>query len=540
MTAEHIDALKRRLERAEALLAELRGAKEDAVTFITSPDGTTTRAVLTRKDVAELHQASELLNQIFDNTHMQIVYLDPDFNFMRVNRTYAEACGHAPGFFPGKNHFELYPHPENEAIFRRVRDTGEPYAVFEKAFVFPDQPERGVTYWDWSLRPISNEMGVMEGLLLCLLDVTERIRARKKLAESEQKYRELVENANSIIMRVTPDHRITFFNEYAQNFFGYAPEEILGRSVIGTIVPPVDSEGSDLEKMTVEITANPELYSSNDNENVCKDGRRVWIHWANRAIRDERGAVREIFCVGTDITERRKLAREADAYRRRLRRLADLLTTTEEQERRRAATHIHDTVVQTLSLSNIRLGGVIAAIEKAGLSDQREKVEGVRHLLDQGIKECRGLMEELVPPLLYEVGLYAALRDFAEKQAQSVGSRIQIVEDRSLEPMDEALRGLLFQSARELIMNAEKYAGPCEIRVSVSVAEGHVQLRVDDNGRGFDLAELDNTERDHAEGGFGLFSIRERLDGLDGRLDIDSAPGKGTTATVRVPLAAGF
>lgn len=167
-------------------------------------------------------------------------------------------------------------------------------------------------------------------------------------------------------------------------FFGYRAEEVLGRSVLGTIVPPVDSEGRDLHKMTEEITAYPEVHGSNDNENIRKDGSRVWIHWSNRALRDEQGAVREILCVGIDMTERRKLARRAESYRRRLQRLADRLTSTEEQERRRVASHIHDTVVQTLSLSNIRLGGVIAALEKAGMSDLCERVAGVRQLLDQG------------------------------------------------------------------------------------------------------------------------------------------------------------
>ncbi len=507
------------------------------VTWIRSSDGTIDCAVLTLKDVTELHQAGELLNQIFDNTHMQIVYLDTSFDFVRVNRAYAEACGHEPGFFPGKNHFDLFPHPENETIFRSVRDTGEPFTVSEMAFEFPDHPERGVTYWDWSLRPIRNEKGIMQGLLFCLLDATDRVRARRKQTESDQKYRDLVENANSIILRITPDHRILFFNEYAQSFFGYSAEELLGRSVIGTIVPSVDSEGRDLRKMTKDITANPELHGTNENENTCKDGRRVWIRWANRALRDEHGVVREILCVGTDMTEKRRLTKEADLYRERLQRLADRLTATEEQERRRVADHIHDTVVQMLSLSNIRLGGVMAALEKAGMSDQRERVKGVRQLLDEGTRECRGLMEELVPSLLYEVGLHAALSDFARKQAKTVGTSIRVEGDDGSKPLDDALRGLLFQCARELIMNAEKYAGPCVIRVSFSCADGHVQLRVQDNGRGFDPVEMNGGEaHDHAEGGFGLFNIRERLEGLGGRLDIDSTPDKGTIATVRVPL----
>lgn len=507
-----------------------------AVTWIRSPKGTHINAVLTLKDVTELHQTNELLNKIFDNTHMQIVYLDTRFNYIRVNRTYAEACGHELDFFADKNYFDLYSNPENEAIFREVRDTGKPFAVHEQMFKCPDQPDSEVTYWDWSLRPIRRDNGMIEGILFCRMDVTERVRTRRKLVESEHKYRELVENANSIIMRITPDHRILFFNEYAQHFFGYSTEEILGRSVIGTIAPLIDSEGRNLLKMTKKITAHPELHGSNENENIRKDGRRVWIHWSNRAIRDKHGAVREILCVGTDVTERRKLEREALAYRRRLQRLADRLAATEEEERRNIATHIHDTVVQTLSLSNIRLGGVSTELEGAGMTEQREKVESVRQLLDQGIKECRGLMEDLVPALLYEVGINAALRDFARKQSKLTGISIRVDEADCPKPIDDTLAGLLFQCARELIMNAEKHAKPGEIRVSVSYTNEHIELRVQDNGRGFDPAELDEAKHNRTDGGFGLFNIRGRLHGLNGRLDINSAPGKGTIATIQTPL----
>ena len=181
----------------------------------------------------------------------------------------------------------------------------------------------------------------------------------------------------------------------------------------------------------------------------------------------------------------------------------------------------------------------MAAVEEAGLTKQRETVAGIRQLLNQGTRECRGLMDALVPSLLYEVGLHAALRDFAKKQSKTMGITIHLDGDGAREPIDDALRGLLFQCARELIMNAQKYAGPCEIRVSVSFDDHHVRLRVRDNGRGFDPVELGDAKRDHAEGGFGLFNIRERVESSGGRLEIESTPGKGTTATVVVPVGTG-
>ena len=376
------------------------------------------------------------------------------------------------------------------------------------------------------------------GIVLTLRDVTAMIRMQVERSESEKRYRELVENANSIIMRITPDHRIVFFNEYAQRFFGYTAEEIAGRNVIGTITPEIDSEGRDLRAMTSAITEHPELHGSNDNENMCKDGRRVWVHWSNRAIRDEQGDVTEILCVGTDITERKRLEREAEAYRRRLRGLADRLTATEEQERRRVSTQIHDTVIQTLSLSNIRLGGIRRALEAAGLADTCEKMDGVRTLIDNGIGECRGLMADLTPPLLYELGLGSALKAFAEKQSRlhAVEIAVDTGDDERLAELDDARRSLLFQAARELVTNALKHAGPCTIDLRIACADGLVRLDVRDTGRGFPAGAWDNPRATYDEGGFGLFNIRERLENIGGRIEIDTAPGQGSRMVVHLPV----
>ncbi|MCP4639897.1 MAG: PAS domain S-box protein [bacterium] len=130
--------------------------------------------------------------------------------------------------------------------------------------------------------------------------------AERALRESEAKYRELVQNANSIILRRTPAGVITFFNEYAQKFFGYSEADITGQNVVGTIVPKVDSTGRDLAAMIRDIGQSPEAYANNANENMRRNGDRVWIAWTNRPVRDEHGAVREVLCIGNDITARKQ------------------------------------------------------------------------------------------------------------------------------------------------------------------------------------------------------------------------------------------
>jgi len=135
----------------------------------------------------------------------------------------------------------------------------------------------------------------------------ERKLVEMALQESEKKYRELVEYANSIILRWTNDGKITFLNEFGQKFFGYSEAEILGRHVVGTIVPDSESSSRDLRDLIDQIGAHPVEFAQSINENIRRNGERVWVAWNNRPVRDEQGLVKEILSIGSDITERRRM-----------------------------------------------------------------------------------------------------------------------------------------------------------------------------------------------------------------------------------------
>ncbi len=134
-----------------------------------------------------------------------------------------------------------------------------------------------------------------------------RRQVEEALRESERKYRELVENANSIIFRMDTEGRVTFLNEFAQRFFGYTEEEILGRPAVGTVVPEKGRQGEDLVVMMRDLLDNPERYATNENENIRSDGQRVWVAWTNKAIRDSEGRLVGVLCVGNDITARKRI-----------------------------------------------------------------------------------------------------------------------------------------------------------------------------------------------------------------------------------------
>jgi PAS domain S-box-containing protein len=137
--------------------------------------------------------------------------------------------------------------------------------------------------------------------------ILERKEAETALRKSERDYRQLVQSANSIIMRMDTEGTVIFFNNYAQHFFGYNEADILGKNVIGTIVPLKDQAGFDLARMIKDIGTHPDRYVANENENIRHDGHRVRVAWMNRAIYDDDSRVKEILCVGIDVTEKWQL-----------------------------------------------------------------------------------------------------------------------------------------------------------------------------------------------------------------------------------------
>jgi PAS domain S-box-containing protein len=149
--------------------------------------------------------------------------------------------------------------------------------------------------------PIVKENGLVDGAVLVFWDVSQAKVAQQAIHRSEEKYRTLVESANSIIMRMDLAGSITFFNEFAQNFFGYKEEEIVGRNFFDTLFAPEDKVRASVAHMIYRLSEGPENYLSYESENRRRDGEKAWISWTNRVMQVSE-ARQEILCVGNDIT----------------------------------------------------------------------------------------------------------------------------------------------------------------------------------------------------------------------------------------------
>jgi PAS domain S-box-containing protein len=158
----------------------------------------------------------------------------------------------------------------------------------------------------------------------CLIrEMEERKLTEDELRASEKKHRELVEQANTIVLRWDTKGVITFVNEFAQRFFGYTEAELLGRHVIGTIVAKTSREGVDLEEMIQHICRDPLTFEHNENENLCKNGERVWVSWSNQPIFSKGGELVELLSIGQDMTERKRAEESLRESEQKYRLLAD-------------------------------------------------------------------------------------------------------------------------------------------------------------------------------------------------------------------------
>jgi PAS domain S-box-containing protein len=262
------------------------------------------------------------IEDIVETVREPLLFLDANLNILSANRSFynifkaeqGETIGHFI-FDVGNKQWDI---PALRTLLEDILPTHKRFDNYEVEHDFPTIGHKTMLL---NARQVYRKDVVTQMILLAIEDITERKKVEKALEANETKYRELVQNANSIILRMDPNGKVTFFNEFAQMFFGYTEEEMLGCSVIGTILPETESSGRNLDFMIKDIGIHPENYINNENENMRRNGERVWVAWTNKAIRDGNGKVIEILCIGNDITEHRRLESLLEESEERYRRL---------------------------------------------------------------------------------------------------------------------------------------------------------------------------------------------------------------------------
>jgi PAS domain S-box-containing protein len=359
-------------------------------------------------------------------------------------------------------------------------------------------------------------------------EIAERQRVQRALAESETRFRTIIREAAIGMAVVDKGGRLTEGNLALQKMLGYSAEQ-LQNMVIAQITHPEDLAQS--RKLFEDLLEGTQRAFQIEERFVRHDGTVVWGRLSISLVRDAAGKPLFVIAMVEDISQRREAEEKISNYREQLQSLSLELSLTEERQKRRLAIDLHDHIGQALAVSKIKLG----LLRKTAPSQQiATQLKEVQDLVEQMIKDTRSLTFELSLPVLYELGFEPAVEWLAHNIFKQHDIAVQVESNGQSMPLNNEMSILLFQMVRELLFNIVKHAQATLVRIAIQKVDDQLQVVVEDNGGGFDPAI--NDPKTGKVSGFGLFSIRERLNYFRGGLEIESEPGQGTRATITIPL----
>jgi PAS domain S-box-containing protein len=327
---------------------------------------------------------------------------------------------------------------------------------------------------------------------------------------------------------IDSEGRFVDANRAAFELVGFTREEAIGNSLAEMDLlsaGQLSKAIANLKKVTGKKLSGPNEYSLKR-----RDGSYVTVEVRTFPVKIG-GKVLSLG-IARDITEHKLTEQQLLEHQAELKSLASQLSLTEERERHRLATDLHDQIGQSLVISKIKLD----QLRKSSGSDEFNKsLEDISKYLEQIIDDTRALTFDLSYPILYELGFEAAVAEWLTDQIQEKhGIRTEFVDDCHNKPLDDDICVLLFRNVRELLINVVKHAQADKVRVSIRKIKGNICISVEDDGVGFDPVEAASLATKRAK--YGLFSIRERLEQLGGKIEINSKIGNGSRIIMKAPL----
>ncbi len=355
---------------------------------------------------------------------------------------------------------------------------------------------------------------------------TDETRSRSAELEAEGRCRALIDAAHNVIICLDPEGRILEWNRAAERLYRWRRDQVLGESYLERFLP---REARAAVSEDIARVLSGETTVGFENAVETRDGER-WLSWnVSRLLRPD-GEAWGIVAVGQDVTDRRRADRRLADYQQRLRSLAAEAALIEERERRRLADELHDHIGQTLGVAGLKL----ATLRRTPMPDRlAAELDEVAGLIEGASRDVRSLLFEISPPVFWDLGFAAAAEWLVERQ-QAPGTRFDLVDDGKPKPLAEAHGLILFRAVRELLLNVVKHARARRCTVSLERRGDEMRIEVADDGVGFAPEVLEG-----AQGGYGLFSIREQLGRLGGRLEVGSRAGEGSRVLLWAPLDLG-
>ncbi len=383
---------------------------------------------------------------------------------------------------------------------------------------------------------INSSLFFILALLICVFILIAAYSAKLK---SDEQYRELVQFSNSIILRMDDKGRITFLNRFAQDFFGFAESEIIGKSTIGTIVPKTETTGKDLEDMIRDIIDSSEKYKININENMRKNGERVWIIWTNKAFQVS-NRKREILCIGNDMTK----IKEAEEKLKEAMEIKNRFVSIASHELRSPLAAIRGSI----DLIADGLTGPVTEKQKYWLDVTRSYIARLNRVTDD-ILTVQKFEAGKMSFEMRKNDLNATVSEITAIMKNSVSEKgLGLLTD-----LDGKIPEFIFDKDRivqvlvNLINNAVKFTDKGCIRVSTALDKDRVKVSVTDTGCGMPAKELPKVfekfeqlsnaqERKSGGTGLGLSIAKEIVVHHGGDIRVESELGRGTSFYFTLPL----
>jgi len=360
-------------------------------------------------------------------------------------------------------------------------------------------------------------------------DITERKKAEDVVRESHDYLVRLTDSMWDVVFSVKMPERVIEWVNSSCRFIGYEPEECVGKTT--EFLYPGKSEFLDFGKKLTEAIETGEDVLHAEQLLGRKNGE-IFPAEITTTLFKAKGKVVRITSIVKNITERKKSEQKVLEHQDKLRSMASELSLAEERERRHIAEGLHDDIIQPLAFLDIKLDSLKNSVRERGLTESCNQMqETIREL----IRITRAFTFDLSSPVLYELGLEAAVEEWlAANIREKYGIETVFEDDDRSKPLDDDMRAFLFKAVKELLINVIKHAKASNVKVSIARDTNKINIRVEDNGTGFHPDR--EKDRFFHFSGYGLFSIRERLNYMRGSFNIESKPGQGTRVTLTAPL----
>ncbi len=295
---------------------------------------------------------------------------------------------------------------------------------------------------------------------------------------------------------------------------------------------PFVFEGPFLKEERALIDSLANMLSSYSERKKAKEALKIACNEMEQKVKDRTEELSKLNkSLEDEIIERKKIEEKIKKYQEELRKMTLELSLAEERERRVIASNLHDHIGQALAIIKLKLSALQGNAIFCGFE---QNIIEIRKLLDQTIQYTRNLTFELSPPVLYELGLIAAIEWLAEQSPVKYGFKVNVITEGNSIDLTDEIQIILFKAIRELLLNSAKHGNATLVKIYIKWYEYKIELNIDDNGTGFDSKAIESTSIRNT--GFGLFSIRERIKYLGGYFNISSEPSQGIKVKIVVPI----